>query len=156
VMIKVDTIIPIIDKGYESGMERTYEKYFATKNTPDFVPPPPPDYRPDTPVGGRYGSSYFPPSVNTTHYPVKQVVSSYMPHDFIVPEPLFPFPESVEGLPERSQPVFMYLLCPKVKTGNPMDYITKFCTQKSRHYDVSLINLCFLYDTIKFIFENFF
>lgn len=130
----------IRDKGMEAGIERIYYDNFAYKDEPKFVPPPPDVV--ENKSQNQYSTvnsfmmsptnPYCPPPPPSNPKPV----TTYTTPDYKPPAPLFSFPESVPGLPERSQPVFMFLVCPQTYLSNPLHYLQKILMDKSRHFKV--------------------
>ncbi len=120
----------------ESGLQRTYDDNYARANEPEFVAPP------DLSGAAFQMANFSSPFMNQT-YPFysfpgmpPKPVNSYLSPDFKQPAPLFPFPESIPGLVERAQPIFMFLVCPQSASANPLVFLHRLITEKSRHYKV--------------------
>lgn len=118
----------IRDRGAELGMEKTYNIYFSRSNEPPFIPPPPDSSPPEPPTMSN--QPMIPP------FSQYKFVPTYTDPKYKPPDPLFPFPESVPGLPERSHPCFMFLVCDSQVDNNPVLYLYKLLTDKSENYQV--------------------
>ncbi|XP_035703080.1 leucine-rich repeat-containing protein 9-like [Folsomia candida] len=148
-LLKLETIIVIQDRGAEAGMEKIFEDNYARKNEPKFIPPPPLEEDPvalATSLDIQHLLSgqpfYGPPSIQ----PIR-VVPTYVDPNYKPPPPLFSYPESVPGLPERSQPLLLFLVtgsgaCGTVKHNkDPLQYFHNLLFEKSRYFkEVRLTN----------------
>lgn len=121
-------------------MEKIYEDNYARKNEPRFIPPPPldEDIGPPTPPDTYSMLSgqpfYGPPSIQPL-----RVVPTYIDPEYKAPPPAFSYPESVPGLPERSQPIFLFLITGTGSGKNcndPLHYFHNLLFEKSRYFKV--------------------
>lgn len=130
-LLKVETITVIRDRGSELGMEKTYNAYYANDSEPQFIPPPPDSAPMEPPTM----------SVNPVIPPFSQYrfVPTYTDPLYKPPQPMYPFPESVNGLPERSHPCFLFLVCDGKVETNPVMYLYKLLMEKSENYEVQLV-----------------
>lgn len=164
-MLKLETIIVIQDRGAEAGMEKIFEDNYARKNEPKFIPPPPLEEDPvalATSLDIQHLLSgqpfYGPPSIQ----PIR-VVPTYVDPNYKPPPPLFSYPESVPGLPERSQPLLLFLVtgsgaCGTVKHNkDPLQYFHNLLFEKSRYFKVPqlVFNLYKSASCINFIYLLF-
>jgi hypothetical protein len=121
-------------------MEKIFEDNYARKNEPKFIPPPlleenlvqNSEVLQNQPIGHQF---YGPPVL----LPYK-VVPTYVDPNYKPPPEVFPFPVSVPGLPERSQPLLMFLICQKgsdqTTKNDPLHYFHNLLFQKSRCFKV--------------------
>jgi hypothetical protein len=128
----VESIVVLQDKGAEEGMNKTYEDHFARQNEPKFIPPPPEEVEVVAQDPQANYPFYGPPSVQTP-----KVVTTYVDPDYIPPPPCFQYPESVAGLPERSQPLMLFLICKSpVVEDDPLYYLQNIMKKMATEYKV--------------------
>jgi len=135
------------DTTAERGMGKTHEDHFARLNEPKFIPPPPEDLPPGTPDGSF--PFYGPPSTQQF-----RIVDTYIDPDYKHPPPWYPYPDSVPGLPERSQPLLLYLISKSRKIKHdPLAYFNKIVNGSSENYKVRDFLLCYKFGNL-YISDN--
>ncbi|CAG7734796.1 unnamed protein product [Allacma fusca] len=148
-MLKIETVLTIRDKGMEAGMERVFFDNFAHKDEPKFIPPPVDSAEKLTSQFPSMTATMSPTSPYCPPPTINKPVSTYTTSDFKPSAPMYPFPESIPGLPERSQPLFMFLVCPPSFASNPLSYLQRIMLDKSKHYkDVRVTNCLWLASSV--------
>jgi len=123
---KLETIIVVRDLGMEDALQRTYEKHYAPDFEPQFIQ-------------SEESTLTSPPSSSggfTNYGSIPKPVATYMNPSFKPRVPLFPFPESIMGFPEKAQTVFLFLACPASFASNPLTYFHQVINDKAIHYKV--------------------
>lgn len=117
---------------------RTYTQHFQPCNEPKYIPPEI-DYQLEKPLPPTK-SSY--PYYRFPAYQSQRNIPTYTDPDYKPPPPLRPFPDSITGLPEQLQPLYMFLISPA--NENPLMFLQRiFMQDRTRRYEVRTLEYIF-------------